>query len=231
MSNKAEPKVEVKKFGHEKEPIVIIDNFSSHFDSLKNDAFSVKFLSAAAGYPGIRSQRNPQYLSEHGGLLGDVAKHVFGFQLGMSFESLDYSIVTIAPQDLDVRQRIPHYDDTSSSVLALMHYMLPQESGGTAFYRHKATGFESITPQRSNEYAASLALELQNDANHNIGYIYGSNDQFEMIGEIESLPNRLILYRGRMLHSGCIAKDATLSPDPSIGRLTINGFLTETESG
>jgi hypothetical protein len=46
-----------------------------------------------------------------------------------------------------------------------------------------------------------------------------------MIGEVESLPDRQIIYPGRLLHSGHIP----IEPDPSTarqtGRLTINTFL------
>jgi hypothetical protein len=35
----------------------------------------------------------------------------------------------------------------------------------------------------------------------------------------------LIIYQGRMLHSGLIPADATLDPDPRRGRLTANFFV------
>jgi hypothetical protein len=38
--------------------------------------------------------------------------------------------------------------------------------------------------------------------------------------------NRLIFYDGGMLHSGDIRKPERMSPDPRVGRLTLNGFFT-----
>ena len=46
-----------------------------------------------------------------------------------------------------------------------------------------------------------------------------------MIGEVEARPDRLVLYRGRLLHSGVIPAPQALSDDPKTGRLTINMFL------
>lgn len=46
-----------------------------------------------------------------------------------------------------------------------------------------------------------------------------------MIGEIAAVPDRLILYRGRLLHSGVIPQRDKLSSDPAAVRLTINLFL------
>ena len=47
-----------------------------------------------------------------------------------------------------------------------------------------------------------------------------------MTGAVEARPDRLVLYRGRLLHSGVIPEGASLSSDPAEGRLTINMFLS-----
>lgn len=219
-------KYDIVRHGNEQQPVVIIEDFSSQFAAIVDAANHASYAKAGAAYPGIRANLNAQYLSERSPILSEVVQNIFGFTRGIKCESCDYSIVTTLPQDLNPPQRIPHYDSAQNNILAFMHYVHDSNRGGTAFYRHRATGYESITPQREAEYQQALSNEGAG-TDMPMAYINGSNDRFEMIGEIESKPNRFILYRGQTLHSGCIAKDAVFSSDPAIGRLTINGFLLD----
>jgi hypothetical protein len=57
------------------------------------------------------------------------------------------------------------------------------------------------------------------------GYIDGSNEHYEQIGAVTGRVDRLVAYRGAMLHSGIIRPDATFSADPRDGRLTTNIFV------
>lgn len=216
---------DIVRHGNEQEPVIIVDDFSTHYDALFNDAKYANFQTAAAGYPGIRAPLSARYLAERGALLSDIVREVFSFKSGIKCESCDYSMVTILPIDLQPAQRIPHYDAPNSDILAFMHY--GKGRGGTAFYRHIATGFETVTAERQSSYSAALEDEVKRLGMPDPAYIYGNSDRFEMIGEIEPRPNRFILYRGRTLHSGCISKDAIFSDDPAVGRLTINGFLSD----
>jgi hypothetical protein len=106
-----------------------------------------------------------------------------------------------------------------------MHYLDGPESGGTAFYRHRRTGFEAITPAREAAYAAALAEDAREYGPPPPGYPMGDSAAYEQIGAVEARVDRLALYRGRQLHSGIIPDPAALSDDPARGRLTINMFL------
>lgn len=220
-------KYDIVRHGNEQEPVAVIDGFSSHFEQLYAAAARANFMKAGAAYPGIRAALDPQYLSERGAILSEIVQNIFGFTRGLHCDSCDYSIVTLMPEELSNAQRIPHYDASDSKLLAFMHYMLEPETGGTAFYRHRATGFEAITTDRQAEYRLTLKAEEADMKPMPPEYIYGDNDQFEMIGEIESRPNRIIIYRGRILHSGSIPNNMHFSSDPHVGRLTINGFLSD----
>jgi len=57
------------------------------------------------------------------------------------------------------------------------------------------------------------------------GYIRESDSYFERIGAVEGLADRLVIYRGNMLHSGIIPEDMDFSSDPRRGRLTANIFI------
>ncbi len=220
-------KYDIVRHGDEQQPVVIIEDFSSQFAAIVEAAKNASYNKAMAAYPGIRAGLNAQYLSERSAILSEIVQNIFGFTRGIKCESCDYSIVTTKPEDLTPGQQIPHYDTPQNNILAFMHYVHSNERGGTAFYRHKKTGFETITAERENQYRQALKAEDENKSMPEPAYIYGSNDRFEMIGDIESKPNRFILYRGQTLHSGSISKDANFSPDPSVGRLTINGFLLD----
>jgi Family of unknown function (DUF6445) len=58
---------------------------------------------------------------------------------------------------------------------------------------------------------------------------YSGDQRFERIAGYEASFNRALLYRGITLHSGAIINPAGLSPDPRVGRLTINAFLEPTD--
>jgi hypothetical protein len=56
-------------------------------------------------------------------------------------------------------------------------------------------------------------------------YINASDDHYELIGEVEYRPNRMVIYPGNLLHSGLIQPDRDINDDPASGRLTANLFL------
>lgn len=224
MSNKP---YSVEYFGHEKEPIVIIDDFSSHFQFLREQAALKSYQKLGPFYPGIRAQADPSYLNEHMALLKDILIHEFAFANGASLTECAYSLVTTPPADLTPIQCMPHYDGTDDGRLAVLHYLSPSQFGGTAFYRHRKTGYETITEDRFSNYKNTLEEEIADIGLPEKTYINKNTPLFEMIGQIEARPNRCILYRGITLHSGFIPDGATLDTDPAKGRLTINTFLSK----
>ena len=214
----------VQQFGQEQEPVVIIDNFCGELDHLIAAGQAARYK-PVLGYPGVRSPANVNYLSPQADRLADVIYKVFGFSTGFRVESCNYSIVNIPPDQLAPNQRIPHYDDAGSDLLALLHYTGGSETGGTAFYRHRRTGYETVNPERQNTYRAALREDDKTYGPPPLEYCYGDNDRYEMIGEIEARPDRMAIYRGRTLHSGIIHSDLPLVADPKRGRLTVNTFV------
>ena len=217
------PVVTMERIGAEREPVVVIDNFSGRIAELAALARAAEFRPQAI-YPGLRSTADPAYLAPMKSALDDVLGRVFGL-IDARVEACDYSIVSVAPEALQIAQSIPHYDDPGPGVVALLHYTQGPETGGTAFYRHRRTGFESLRPARLADYAAALAEDDREFGPVSAGYIGGDTERFERIAAIEARPDRAILYRGRTLHSGVIPQ----TPDPASaaasGRLTINTFF------
>ena len=211
--------------GREGEPLVIIDGFSGMVDSLLQAAYAAHYQHAGASYPGIRAWADPSYLDRRRGLMMQVMQQVFGFSKGVRLDASTFSLVTTKEGELSPLQRIPHYDHSGGEVIAVMHYLLGPETGGTAFYRHRRTGFETVAPDKEATYNAALAQDEREHGMPPARFCYGNTDWFEMIDEVEAAPDRLVLYRGRQLHSGVIPVPAALSSDPRKGRLTINMFL------
>lgn len=220
-----ETQVSIDQVGNEGEPIVIIDNFTGDIDRLRALGTSSQYQHAGVDYPGLRALADPSYLDIRRDTMLRIMKDIFGLSQSIRCEVSAFSLVTYAEPDLSVRQSIPHHDHSDAGRIALMHYLLGPESGGTAFYRHRRTGFEAITPDREKAYRAALDEDYREFGDPPKRYPYGDSDRFEMIGEIEARPDRVALYRGRMLHSGVIPNPSALSSDPSKGRLTLNMFL------
>lgn len=216
---------QVERFGHEKEPLVILDDFASDFVMLRQAALTRQYGVTSPHYPGVRAQADPDYLGERMEVLREVLTDVFDLAQGAALIECAFSIVSTLPGDLKPIQRLPHFDSTDPKRLALLHYFGADEDGGTAFYRHKATRFETVSATRMEAYASVLQAEARDLWLPEAAYHYGSNDQFELIGEVVSKPNRMVIYRGYRLHSGNIPTERALVPDPKTGRLTLNTFL------
>jgi len=220
-----EAKVSVQQIGNEREPLVIIDNFTGQPERLRAMGQAARYDSAGADYPGLRAPADPSYLDIRRDLMMQIVGRVFGIQRGISCEICAFSIVTSPEADLKPSQRIPHHDHSDAGRIAIMHYLDGPESGGTAFYRHKRTGYEKITPEREAAYFGALEEDLRDYGEPPAAYPSADNDRFEQIGAVEARVDRLALYRGRQLHSGIIPQPGALSADPAKGRLTVNMFL------
>ena len=221
-----DPLVKVHQFGREREPVVMIDGFSGQAGALLAAARAATYQSGGASYPGIRAWAEPDYLDLRRDLMFAIMQRVFGFSRGIRCEVSTFSLVTLAEADLAPLQRIPHYDHSRGDLVAIMHYLQGPASGGTAFYRHRRTGFETITDAREPDYNAALAADEREYGLPPASYHYGDSLRYTLIGEIEAVPDRLILYRGRLLHSGVIPDPHALSSDPAQGRITINMFMS-----
>lgn len=220
-----EASITIERLGREGEPLVIIDNFTGQPERLRQMGMAAQYHPAGVDYPGLRALADPSYLDLRRELMMQVMTRVFGLHRGVHCEIAAFSLVTLAPEQLSVRQRIPHHDHSDAGRVAIMHYLDGPESGGTAFYRHRRTGFEAITPAREPAFAAALAEDEREYGPPPPGYPMGDSAAFEQIGAVEARVDRLALYRGRQLHSGIIPDPARLSDDPAAGRLTVNMFL------
>ena len=216
---------EVNYVGEERQPIVVIDGYSSDPDGLSAQAKSALYHQGGRHYPGMRAQMSAGYLDERDEMLQEIFRNVFHMQVGATAEDCSFSAVTTPPDLLTPIQRMPHFDGAVLGRLAVLHYLCGSEEGGTSFYRHVSTGFETITEDRMKDYDAALRREISQDGLPPAEYFSGAGGKFERIGNVEAKYNRVAIYRGALLHSGDILRSDEIGRPGYSPRLTINTFF------
>jgi Family of unknown function (DUF6445) len=213
-------------FGTERAPLLVVDNFVADADELLRCAAMEKFSRQSPYFPGIRASAPHSYRELMSAeLTPDIAEHFELQGSALEFSLCHFSLVTSAASELMLPQRIPHVDSLPRSGLASIHYLFRRDLGGTAFYRHRKTGFEYVDESRNQAYLASLRADIVRPESAGPGYINGDTDLFEQIASQDGVFNRLLIYRRNSLHSGCIAHNFVPDPDPYHGRLSINSFI------
>ncbi|ESQ77455.1 DUF6445 family protein [Asticcacaulis sp. AC402] len=223
--------VQTIKIGAEETSVVIIDNFVEDPDYLVQLATDLAPFPSQTGhyYPGRRHRILPQdgeafdYVRVVCQSLIPLMLSVYGVT-GYDILDAGFSLVTTAPDDLQPLQSIPHFDYPDAESFAILHYLSKRPAGGTAFYRHQRTGFETLSQDRLQAYAVAReqdGLELAPAR----GYHDGDGNGFIELAKVEARYNRALIYPGRLLHSGLLPDDFNFSPDPRHGRLTGNIFI------
>ena len=188
-------------------------------------AHAAPYKAASAFYPGIQAPEDPNYLSMRGQDLIRIMSETFDIKGKIEIESCNYSLVCRPREKLAAAQCLPHIDANDPQLFASVHYIQAHENAGTAFYQHRKTGFETITENRKDIYKEKLQDDFNQYGPPPKNYFYGSDQRYIKIGEIKAKPDRLILYRGYTLHSGCIPENTTLTDNILEARITLNSFL------
>jgi hypothetical protein len=153
--------VQVERIGTEGHPLLVIDNAVPEPDALAQRAAPLDFKPLAPSYPGLRAPAPNSYLQAiMPGLLG-LLRDVYGYRHGAHLQECFFSLVTTRPQDLTPMQRLPHFDGVGDEKVAVLHYLCGAEKGGTHFFRHRATGYESVTVVRFPGYKSALEREVE----------------------------------------------------------------------
>ncbi len=216
----------VERIGAEGEPVVVIDNFSPCPEQLVEDAAALTFSTRGQYYPGVRAPVTPRYFEGLAAILAPVARDVFGYRNRLEVSGALYSLAATSPGELALPQRIPHFDGVAEGMIAIIHYLTPDAMGGTSFYRHRSTGFETVNAARHRAYLDALQADFAAHGEPAPGYIAGDTPVFERIATFEPAWNRALIYRSSLLHCAAIAEDTPLSTDPAKGRLTVASFLS-----
>jgi hypothetical protein len=219
-------RVRASRFGREQAPLLVIDNFVAAPEALIELAESKSFADGVTYYPGVRAKAPLTYQRFAIEALRPFVQEHFGLDAArLRFSACYFSLVTTPPERLAYLQRIPHIDSLFPQELAFVHYLFRGDLGGTAFYRHRATGFESIDSTRAGEYWPHVEAAQSDPAGPTAAYINGDTELYEQTAREDAVFNRLLLYRRNSLHSGAIPPGAILDASPRRGRLSLNGFL------
>jgi hypothetical protein len=230
------PELRVRKLhiGREQAPLLVIDNFVANAEQLVDAAVGKRFTAITEYFPGIRVKAPLLYKRYFIDQLQDLLFDFFRLRgTTLTFSVCYYSLVTTPGKALLPIQRVPHIDTTNGNGLASVHYLFKRDLGGTAFYRHRKTGFEYVDAGREKQYYRILGEETGHARTGfaassyapPAAYINGDTPLFEQIAVEQGLFNRLLVYRRNSLHSGAI--DTSFVPDsnPLTGRLSINSFI------
>lgn len=222
-----DPKISVQRIGRGGNPVAVIDNFFPDAHLLRDEAALLPFVPAANLYPGIRAPLPNYYWSaDQMQLLHTVICQEFDLSGMINLIDASFSIVTTSRHDLKIGQCLPHPDAFRSNQIALIHYLSPDITAGTAFYRHRSTGLEMIGENHRQFYFEQIDRELRFHGPPPLDYIHGDTHMFDQIAEVNGKFNRALLYLGQQLHSGAIYTDTPLAADPLAGRLTVTAFMT-----
>jgi hypothetical protein len=214
------------RIGREQAPLVVIDNLVADPEELVNQATSKPFRDVPNYFPGVRAKVPLSYQQFIIEKLRGMLVEVFELPTGtVRFTGCHYSLITVPPEKLSYPQRIPHVDSVVDKELAFIHYLFKGDLGGTAFYRHRKTGFEYIDFARRPEYLRQIEEESLGPDYPPAEYISGDTPLYEQISAQEGVFNRALIYRRNSLHSGSVARNSLVNPNPRTGRLSINGFL------
>lgn len=224
-------KIQTHEIGAERNPVVIIDDFLPEPEqAIEIAARIAPFAPVKVGaYPGLRHQLSAD--QEGAAYVVAVLKAAAPLFMktysasAFAIHSASFSIVTQKPDELELRQRLPHTDSPDPNYIALLHHLHHLPNTGTAFYRHRRTGFEKVSEDRRETLRQAWAQDSAEFGEPAQGF-FAADARYENIFEAEARFNRLVIYQGALFHSGVIPPDFAYDPDPRRGRLTGNIFVS-----
>jgi hypothetical protein len=219
-------RIEKRSIGDDGAPLLVIDQLVADPERLVRRAVRRAFGPMGEHFPGARTVAPAMYGPLLESVLNPLLPEHFGIRPGRFCLSMcHYSLVATPPEELRFLQRVPHIDSDDGNGLATVHYLFHGDWGGTAFYRHRQTGFEHVDKERRETYFRRLETESHGSDAPAPGYINGSTALFEQIARVEAVFNRMIVYRRNSLHSACVDDRHVPPADPLAGRLSINTFI------
>ena len=205
--------------------LVSIDGFLETPEEVILQASLQSFAKITPQYPGVRAPLDPAICRAWLTKLTPLLDQWFG-PYGRPWEMQAwYSLVTTPPAELAPIQCMPHVDGTDPTQIAMMLYLHRTGHGGTALFRHRTTGLESLTANDYPRYAAAVQADVARTGLPPAAYPTDGAPHFERVHAVPGAFNSAVFYRGNILHSGVIDNAAPLSADPAEGRLTINAFF------
>lgn len=225
--------LQIKSFtvGNEQQKIIVVDDLLQQPQAMIDFADSKNQFENYKGhcnfYPGIRVPAPADYSAALTPAIYSILTKEYegiGLDWEMNKAECSLSLITVKPEDLRSVQSTPHFDSANIFQFAILVYLCGEEHGGTAFYRHNATNYETITHENRKHFEEIYFKELKEKPIQK-GYFKESNENFSKIGMVNAKFNRMVIYRSCLLHSPHINPAQSVNPNPRTGRLTINSFF------
>jgi Family of unknown function (DUF6445) len=217
----------VHRHGTEQQPVIVIDDYLDDPHTLiALAANGPAFTPLGPYYPGIRAPFPDSALPTLLAPISDICTRFFDYESAPELRECSFSLVTTPSQDLMPIQRLPHFDSLEyGRIAALLFLCEGPHNGGTAFYRQRSTGFETVNAGRYEQFGDALNRDVAVHGVPPADYIGDDNPMYETLAVHGAKFNRMLIYASATLHSGRIPRDFGFSPDPRKGRLTVNAFL------
>ncbi|WP_457353655.1 DUF6445 family protein [Sphingomonas sp. UYP23] len=217
--------VSVHHQGKEGRPLLVIDDFWADPAMLREDAAALRMGPIGPHYPGVRVEVPARLAETMRRKIAPMLAEHFGFDPAPGVSEAYYSLVTTPPTALAPIQRLPHFDGVEPRRIAVLLFLGHGAQGGTAFYRQRETGFESVDAERLARFTATLEDDVRLHGMPEPSYISGDTPLYEQIALQSGAYNRALVYPGNTLHCAYLPPEVALSADPLAGRLTLNLFL------
>lgn len=218
--------VTVSHFGREAQPLVRVEHALADPDLVIDIAARHTFARHGDFYPGIRAPVSEVIAMPLVFPLLKRVQDIFGLARPPRYSECYLSLLTVAPGDLTPIQRLPHFDGVEAERIAVLLYLDREGRGGTAFYRQRATGYESVDASRFERYRSELEKSVDTHGLPDAKYIVGDTAIFARSHIVPDTFNSMVIYRGNALHCAAPTPEFTHDPDPRTGRLTLNLFLS-----
>ena len=218
---------QVYQLGQEPIKVVVVDDYLPDPAAIIDLAVNgPSFAPNGPFYPGIRAPVPPSSFQTLLGPLSEILPRCFDYTGRAGLRECNFSLVTTPSDQLQPIQRLPHFDSLEyGRVAALLYLCQGENQGGTAFYRQRSTGFESVDAGRFPAFEPALNADVARLGLPDAAYIDETSPIYEMIGRVEARYNRMIVYLSSSLHCAYVPKDFAFDPNPITGRLTVNAFL------
>lgn len=209
--------------------VIIIDNFLADPAEVRRLAMNLDMAEDNKSfYPGVSAVPNWDCSSLYYALQNILERTIKPSEI-----SLRISAMTTKPKDLLPMQSRPHADHCYAA--GMIYLNTPEQcSGGTAFYRHRATGFEWLPTTYLDHHRAAadrlgISIEtlderLKAEPTATGQYITGTNDEWELIDSIDMRNNRFVVYTGNLFHSAYYTENM-FGDAIDQRRLTFNFFI------
>lgn len=223
--------VELVRIGRRAIEVILIDNALQDPHDVAALGFAASYDEDRSNlYPGFRAPLPESFSTAFRAWLTPILQRngVLEDRQTLNRDSSFFSVVATAGQDLLPIQRIPHYDSTDPSLFAAVIYLCDTRFSGTAFYRHRRTGYEAITKDNVDNYRLALNSDLRAHGPPEREYIAGDSMLFETLYRSELKFNRAIVYPAGALHAAWIGKPFVPPRDRSEWRLTVTSLLHAT---